>query len=296
MAESYKNGGAVSDINEELLIKFHEVIESPAPDGKQKEQAVQNFLEENTELIPTPNRLNHQLHFEAILSKFPLGTELITDYVYITKSSDVWRITLVELESPEKEIFTGDKRRAIFSSQFNAAVAQVRNWKIFLDENREEFLRRIRPMLRPLGMANNPVEFHFQLIIGRSENKNLTQDRRKHFRRFLNEAGIDILTYDQLCDWYKNDRRFKKIVMRLTGTGFSIKHMPILPNQILSYMGPDCLFLTKEEITRLESAGYEMEKWLKGELLVYNTRYALSTAEQEMKDGTFYNFQRIAKN
>lgn len=282
-------------IDEEVLKQYASVIDNPPPSGRQKEQVVQDFLEMNTELIPTPNRLNHQIHFESIISKFPLGTELTTDYVYITKSSDVWRVTLVELESPDKDIFTGDLKKAIFSSGFNAAVAQVRDWKIFLDENRDEFIRRLKPMFRPLGMADNPIEFNFQLIIGRSANKNATQDRKRHIRKIITGEGIEVITYDQLVDWYRNDRRFKKLVLRLSKNQFSFKYMHFLPSHILSYLGPDCLILSDIELEKLKAEGYEMDKWKQGELLTYNTKYALSTAEEEMEDGTFFNFQNILK-
>jgi hypothetical protein len=92
-------------VNENLITEFTQLLDSPPPSGRQKEQVVQDFLENHSVLIPTPNRLNHQLHFDVIVSKFPLSTELITDYVYLTKSSDTWRVTFVELEMPDKKIW-----------------------------------------------------------------------------------------------------------------------------------------------------------------------------------------------
>ncbi len=149
-----------------LVAAFKNVLNNPPPAGRQKEQVVQDYLEQHTELIPTPNRLNHHLHFQSVVSKFPLGTELTTDYLYITKSSDTWRITLVELESPDKSIFTADTRKTTTSAEFNAALNQVRSWKHFLADNKDEVLRRLEPLLRPVNMRCNPVEFHYQLIIG----------------------------------------------------------------------------------------------------------------------------------
>lgn len=268
-----------------LLNAFKLVLDSAPPAGRQKEQAVQDFLETHTELIPTPNRLNHHLHFESVVSKFPLGTELTTDYVYITKSSDTWRITFVELESPEKLIFTADTRKATTSAEFNAALNQVRSWKHFLSDNKAEVLRRLEPLLQPAAMRRNPIEFNYQLIIGRSENKNLTPERKKNIRGLVDETGIEIMTFDQLADWYTNDQRYKKLILRLTGNQFAFKYMHFLPSEILTFVGPDRLVISQEDMDKLKAAGYEMDKWSKGDLLTYNRKYAESTWKKEMQDG-----------
>ncbi len=276
-------------IDNSLIEAFKTVLDSPPPAGRQKEQVVQDFLEKHTVLIPTPNRLNHHLHFQSVVSKFPLGTELATDYLYITKSSDTWRITLVELENPEKSIFTSDTRRTTTSAEFNAALNQVRSWKHFLVDNKDEVLRRLEPLLQPANMRRNPVEFHYQLIIGRSADKNLTPERKRHIRGLIDETGIEIMTFDQLVDWYANDQKYEKLVLRLTGCHFAFKHMHFLPLQILSYVGPDRLLVSEEEIDRLKAGGYEMDKWSKGELLTYNWKYASSTLEEEMRDDSFFS-------
>lgn len=278
----------LSPFDSSLLDAFKLVLDSPPPPGRQKEQVVQDFLEKHTELIPTPNRLNHHLHFESVVSKFPLGTELTTDYLYITKSSDTWRITLVELESPDKSIFTGDTRKPTTSAEFNAALNQVRSWKHFLDENRAEVLRRLEPLLQPVNMRRNPVEFHYQLIIGRSGDKNLTPERKRHIRGLIDETGIDIMTFDQLVDWYTNDQRYQKLVLRLTGAQYAFKYMHFLPSQILSYVGPDRLLLSQEQLDLLKADGYEMEKWTKGDLLTYNWKYAESTRKEAAKSGSLF--------
>lgn len=275
-------------LDNDLISQFEKILADPPPSGRQKEQVVQDFLEQHPELIPTPNRLNHHLHCEAIISKFPLGTELTTDYVYITKSSDVWRITFVELESPDKSIFTGDTKKTNTSAEFNAALNQVRSWKHFLDENKPEVIRRLEPLLQPWGMRRNPIEFHFHLIIGRSEDKNLSTERKKHLRGLIDETGFDIFTYDRLLSWYNSDQRYKKLILRLSGSQFAFKFMHFEPTQILSFLGPDRLAITPADLERLNAAGYEMGKWSKGDLLTYNVRFAESTYHEDLKSGSIF--------
>ncbi len=265
-----------------LITEFTQLLESPPPAGRQKEQVIQDFLENHPELIPTPNRLNHQLHFNVIVSKFPLATELTTDYVYLTKSSDTWRVTFVELEVPDKDIFTSNPTKAITTADFNAALNQVRSWKIFVDDNRGEVLRKLDPLFQPPGMRANPIEFNYQLIIGRSAGKNLSQARKKHIRLLIKESGIDIMTYDALLTWYKEDRKFKKNILRLAGDAFVFKIMHDEPEHIFAYIGPDKLHLTDAQKDRLRNVGYEIDKWAVGDFLVYNTKYTASTGMKKL--------------
>ena len=264
-------------VDKNLIADFYSLLDSPPPSGRQKEQVVQEYLEMHSELIPTQNLLNHHLHLETIVSKFPLGTELTTDYLYITKSSDTWRITLVEIESPDKPIFTGDMKKVTTTAEFNAALNQVRSWKYFIEDSKAEVIRRLEPLLRPLVLRNNQIEFHYQLIIGRSKAKNLSEERKKHFRGLGLETGIDLLTFDKVVSWYENGRPYKKLVLRLTGNRYAFKHMHFEPKHMLAHLGPDGLELTSEEIERLKTAGYEIEKWREGDLLVFNGKLTKSS-------------------
>lgn len=277
------------EIDNNLIDQFIAILDAPPPSGRQKEQVVQDFLEANTVLIPTPNRLNHHLHFELIISKFPLSTELTTDYVYMTKSSDSWKITLVELEVPEKAIFTEDIKKTNTSALFNAALNQVRDWKVFIDENKTEVLRRLDQLIQPPGMRRNPIEFCYELIIGRSQNKNFSEKRKKHFRNLINETGVNIMTYDTLINWYKNDQRFVKNIVRLSGNQFVFKYMHKDPTQILAYIGPDMLVLSPDQFDQLKQSGYEMDKWKEGDLLTYNIKYAESTLNKDLKSGSIFD-------
>lgn len=265
--------------DETLIQKYLTVLDSPAPQGRQKEQVVQDFLEEHSVLIPTPNRLNHQLHFQSIISKFPLSTGLITDYAYLTKSSDTWRITFVELESPDKDFFNKTTKKVSKTSTFNAALDQVRSWKQFISSNEPEVRARLLPLMQPPNMRTNPIEYEYQLIYGRSANKNLTEGRKQEFRSLQQDMGITIITFDQLVDVYRNDLVFEKNVLRVSNGGFEFKSMAAGLNHILSYLGPGELFLSPPEIAALKAEGYDMDAWERGELLVVNGRFPLSASK-----------------
>lgn len=276
--------------NQELIDKYLQMLESETPEGKKREQVIQDFFEQNTEIIPTPNRLNHQLHFKMIISKFPLSIDLITDYIYITKNSDTWRITLVELEVPEKNIFKSHANQVNTTADFNFALNQVRSWKNYLSENKKEFISRVLPLLQPPQMRTNTIEFHYQLIIGRSKEKN-SEKRNTYLRSLINESGIEIYSYDSVLSYYKSDLVFKKDIMRYRDGLFEYKYLNTKPAHVFSYLGSDVIKLTKDQKKLLKDDGYDIDKWEEGDLLTHNIRYTRSTFENAKKNGVFLSMK-----
>lgn len=88
-----KEMGFFMKLEEKLLEQYFDVIEKKS----NTENQIQEFLEENTIFIPMPFLLNHHLHMNCVISKFKLGNEFVTDFAYLTKSSDYWEFVLVEL-------------------------------------------------------------------------------------------------------------------------------------------------------------------------------------------------------
>lgn len=61
----------------------------------------------------------------CVISKFKLSNEFVTDFAYLTKSSDYWEFVLVEVEDAKKKIFTNDKENIYFHSEFIHAYDQI---------------------------------------------------------------------------------------------------------------------------------------------------------------------------
>ena len=259
--------------DQNLVDKFEQVLNCPPPSGRQKEQFVQDFMEEHSELVPIHDSWGHPLHFGMIISKYRLSTEYTTDYVYITKNSAQWKISFVELEKPEKSIFTKDDR---FSADFNDALQQVNAWKLFLQENREEGLRRLRPLLNIGDLGRNPIDFDFHLVIGRSADKNKTLVRK----RFIADLSkqINIITYDQVLDRYKDRPSSKKNIMKMSEDKFDFKILNSEPVGMFSQMTPEFLNVSGTDETTLKSWGYDIDAWRDGILLMVNGKSTLPSS------------------
>lgn len=264
--------------DQKLIDDFTLLIESPQKPGTKKEQEIQNFLESNAELIPTPHRLNHHLHLKAIISKFPLGNRFITDYVYITKSSDCWRIVFVELEIPDKHIFTGSTDKINTTSKFNEALNQVRSWQAYLVEHRQEVIKQLEPLMVPSQMRRNPVQFCYELVYGRSAEKN-TEDKNRYLQQLSEQSNVKFMTYDTIISYYQNDLVFKKDIMSFKQGKYHYKNLVTKPEHVFSYIGPGDLELTDEQKNILRTDGYEIDKWYSGEMLTHNIKYTKSTFE-----------------
>ena len=143
-----------------LSKEFEEVLDNEDA----SEQDAQDFLEKNTKMFFPAFELNHHVHLSAVISKFQLDTSLICDFAYLTKSSGEWWFVLVELEHPDKELFTDAD---IASAKLNAAIAQVNTWKTFIQRNSQEIIRKLSPIRKPL--VSNQVYFKYILVIGRTE-------------------------------------------------------------------------------------------------------------------------------
>ncbi|WP_062296647.1 Shedu immune nuclease family protein [Nostoc piscinale] len=189
----------------DIAIEFQELLNR----NDVTEQNCQDFIEKNTELFYTPFLLNHHIHFSSIISKFPLDTSLVTDFVYLTKSSDFWYVVLVELEHPHKELFRNDQNKIVPTSAMTEAMSQIHSWQEFIAKNKNEILRRLNPLIIPIPLRHNPIFFKYLLVIGRNEQKSVNQGMRDRLASLCND-DILICTYDSLITYYKHSPKFKK--------------------------------------------------------------------------------------
>lgn len=265
-------------LEEDLIRQYEDVINNE----DNTENQIQAFLEENTVFIPMPFLLNHYLHMNCIISKFRLGNEFITDFAYLTKSSDFWEFVLVELEDAKKQIFTSDRENVYFHSNFNHAYDQIISWKAYVNKNREAILHQIDKIRVPLN--ENSVRFKYVLVIGRNKEKDNSEKRRAMFAEKSTD-DIRVMTYDSLISQCQSiPFNGEKIILSpWKEQGFKIKKLPKkeISTMLFGYMKPEYLQISDDDITRLKKEDYQMDVWLNGKPLNYNEKYdAASLAER----------------
>jgi hypothetical protein len=272
-------------------------------DSGKPEPAFQAFLESHPEFLVLPHLLHHGLLEDVLISQFPLDTSLTTDFVYLTKSSVEWRVVLVEIERPDKALFKESAPYATEHHELTAALAQVRTWAEFVERNREEILRRLRPWMRPL--ERNPVEFRYLLVIGRDRQLMLHQAMRDRWAA-LGGEGMLLATWDTLQRHYRRQRdrdgywrakldkllvgpgdspeslradadrgepplewlpQHRPNIVSLARDKYTFKYLHREPESLFAWVGPDEFTLSTEHRERLLAWGYDILAWERGEML-----------------------------
>lgn len=281
---------------DETLIKEYKNVLN---DHNKNENDIQFFLEHHTQLIPLPIMENHGLSMNVVISKLKLGNEHITDFAYLTKSSNLWRLVLIELENQHKKVFKGSGDKPEFSADFNTGLDQIRSWRDYLNDNKEQVLRQIKNLLQPIQMAENPVFFEYVLIMGRDDNDGYTEftlKRRKHLANLMENDHIKVMSYDSLYRKYISfwgvDSE-KVVLSHSHEQGYRIKNLPEgrISTSMFAYLSPEMLKVSPKQEKRLIAEGYEIGEWKKGFSLYMNERQATDKLLKEKRrfDGTVVN-------
>lgn len=272
-----------------MLIKD---FKSLLADPNISEPSIQEFLETHTVLLPEPWLLNHGVHLSCFISKFMLDITKETDFVYLTKSSKEWRIVFIELEHPNKSIFTKNKQRPTLSAEFNAAYQQVLSWKEFLDEHKDEVLRKVNPLKSAL--QENPTSFKYVLVIGRTPQGDFSKEQKK---RLLTMQGqdIEILTYDSIINNYEFRilsggllTPFPKNILSQSQDKFAFKYMHEIPYMVFCWHKSRDFLIDNYQREYLKSQKIDIDKWEEGYELDLHGKY-YDSEEDRWKD-FFDNF------
>lgn len=234
-------------------------------DRETTEQDVQEFLESHSEMIPLRFLLNHGLHLNAVLSKFPISTNYIPDLTYLTKSSGEWWAVFIELESPHKRVFTAS-REPRFTQEFNAAYDQVTSWRAELSARAGAFKDSLGPLLVPPPMRPNPIRFKYILIIGKDH-----APRTRQHTGMLNErnsSDLAVLTYDSLLRWVHHNRTWPHVVLKKRKSAFEVKPEGLGDTDMFAYLNPGELVVPGALDERFTARGYDLASWRGGAQLI----------------------------
>jgi hypothetical protein len=91
--------------------------------------------------------LNHQLHMNCVIAKFPIGGRT-ADFAYLTRSSDRWLFVLIEIERANKSLFTASSKHVGNSADFNEALAQNTVWRAYCEQHQAEVWNKVLPIFR----------------------------------------------------------------------------------------------------------------------------------------------------
>ena len=191
------------DIRDEVVSSFSNALLSGV------EQDVHTFFEEWPEVFEfvCPSGL--------VISKMPLGSSFVTDFVLVV--NDIYSndptpvITLVEIEKPNLRLFSksGDPTLGL-----THAIRQIQDWKRWIGSNRAYFVDELRRALEaepPLHENHSSTRNHllryivdgiherYLVVVGRRES--LSKSDRLLLGQMNHDLqGIAIVTYDVIIN------------------------------------------------------------------------------------------------
>lgn len=168
-------------------------------DEQKGEQVYQAFMERHTRLIPREFVQNHGLHFDLVLRKLKFGADYISDFFYMSKSSDDWNLVFVEIEKPQSRYFKDGSNE--FHPDFLKGLQQIGLWRAWLTDpaNLAGFLKQLQPIRLPLTMTRNPSHPKFVLVHGRRAEYH-GNDVRRSLVQAQERPDFKIMSFDSLVE------------------------------------------------------------------------------------------------
>ena len=171
-------------------------------DENKGEQEYQAFLEENTSFIPRHFVQNHGIHFDLVLRKLRISSDMITDFVFLSKSSISWNYVMIEIEKPSSKFF---KDGALsLHNDFRSGIDQIKTWQAWFSNpnNKVHFEEQLSFLKKPVRDA--PVEIKYVLVTGR---RSEYEGRREKIDLIKSYESPDfkIMSFDSLCENYENN-------------------------------------------------------------------------------------------
>lgn len=181
------------EFEESFLLKKYAALLKTAKTEKQ----MQLFLETNPIFLPSLYDRHNGPLGDAVISKLRLADDYVTDFAFLSVDSARVQITLIEIESPSIKVFRDSDNQ--FTSAFNKALQQLRDWSLWIHTNQTYIKDKFRDIYFNNVFKHQYVTTKIILIAG----------RRKHIYKFSQGekrwAGLnssisphEVLSYDHL--------------------------------------------------------------------------------------------------
>ena len=162
------------------------------------ERQMQLFLETNPIILPGLFSRHNGPVGNVVISKLKLANEYETDFAFLSVDSARAQITLIEIESPSIKIFRDSDNQ--FTSTFNKAVQQMRDWITWFHSNQTYAKDLFRNIYHRWIFRYRHVSTKVILIAGRRKHIRRNSQREKRW------AGLNVsiepnvvITYDHLA-------------------------------------------------------------------------------------------------
>lgn len=246
------------------------------------EGPLQKLLERFSELIPVTDVIN-RVQWNSVVSKLVLPSGKEVDLAYITKNTAAWRIVLIELERPSKQLFI-DTPYVDFHSATRGAIAQINIWKDDVANDIAGVRSRLYPLMHMGGhWDTNPIEVCYVLVIGRTPSGRLSKAQAGVVHRLYKEQQIRLLTWDSVLRMRETGRSGRLNVLVQKDGRASFKFGQAFTD-LFAKFHPEMIDLPTDQEAWFREEGYDIDRWRKGDLLAVNWKSPMDEAEASIED------------
>lgn len=169
-----------------------------ALDSASKERDIQHYIRDGEKwYIPGAlyKEYNFGNHGAYLFPEQALGSEYNVDYMLLGKNSDGYSIVLVEFENVNCDYLITTSNTE--TECVRKGLTQIRDWKLWMDSNRECFLRSSG--LADAGITVPTTRIFYLLVVGR---RNLMTSAARNIRSqtMYDTPNLRIITYDRIAD------------------------------------------------------------------------------------------------
>jgi hypothetical protein len=172
------------------------------------ERAILQWLKrkENKWILPRALKVAHFGGYAV--PEFPFGTDYRADFVVVGPFSGGFDVQFIEMEPPNASLFRQDGRPA---KRLAGALTQVRDWKIYVEKNRDIVLKELskfakkkemplhgRKSKMPLYHPKTCINWVYHIVIGRRSS--LSEEHLEKKAAFYSTESVEVMTYDRLID------------------------------------------------------------------------------------------------
>ena len=189
----------------QLYNEFQSLLDNPV-----EEIQLQSFLERHPDIIV--NTFSQGAYYSVVFPKFRLADEFIPDFVMTGhRSGASWDVDLIEIEPAVLNGKLFNKQRQT-TGRLRIAEKQVTDWQIWIERNREFFVRQAIDRIleehlwdrSPFfnAVTRNDISFivWYRIVIGRRTDFNTWGNRYRTNKLRETSNRVDIVTWDRLLD------------------------------------------------------------------------------------------------
>lgn len=188
-----KDEGRYEDFEHAFLCKKYSAFLKTA----RTEKEMQLFFETNPIFLPGLHDRHNGPLGDVVISKLRLADEYVTDFAFLSVDSAKVQITLIEIESPSIKVFRDSDDQ--YTSAFNKALQQLRDWSLWIQSNQAFIKDKLREIYFNNVFRQQCVTAKIILVAGRRKDIHKFSKREKRWSG-LNASLLphEVLSYDHL--------------------------------------------------------------------------------------------------